>query len=184
MALQKSVNIQKMNAEHCISISLWVCDLVLYTAFILYESCTDLWRYNQNNPFPESMVISLLNWIEIEIHILFPFHWLSVSFHSSQTAVEGPAPPEQITAIPMSDTKIAFKSGYGKFLGVDDKKRVVGRSDAMGPRELFEPVFQDVNIIIAFLKPHCSTYSYLRPLYSKQCLIVACWSPMIPFLLC
>lgn len=63
-----------------------------------------------------------------------------------KTAVEGPAPPEQITAIPMSDTKIAFKSGYGKFLGVDDKKRVVGRSDAMGPRELFEPVFQDGNL--------------------------------------
>ena len=33
------------------------------------------------------------------------------------------------------------------------------------------------------LKPHCTTYSYLRPLYSKQCLIGACWSPMIPFFL-
>ena len=31
------------------------------------------------------------------------------------------------------------------------------------------------------LKPHCTTYSYLRPLYSKQCLIGACWTPMIPF---
>lgn len=54
----------------------------------------------------------------------------------------------------MSDTKIAFKSGYGKFLGVDDKKRVVGRSDAMGPRELFEPVFQDVSIISILLRPN------------------------------
>ena len=34
------------------------------------------------------------------------------------------------------------------------------------------------------LKHHCTTYSYLRPLYSKQCLIGACWSPMIIFFLC
>ena len=33
------------------------------------------------------------------------------------------------------------------------------------------------------LKPQCITYSYLRPLYSKQCLIIACWSPMIPLFL-
>ncbi|XP_063956338.1 protein FRG1-like [Lytechinus pictus] len=63
-----------------------------------------------------------------------------------KTTVEGPAPPEQITAIPVSDSKVAFKTGYGKFLGVDDKKRVVGRSDAMGPREMFEPIFQDGNL--------------------------------------
>ena len=34
-----------------------------------------------------------------------------------------------------------------------------------------------------FLKPHCTTYSYLRPLYSKQCLIGVHWSPMVPFFL-
>ena len=34
--------------------------------------------------------------------------------------------------------------------------------------------------------PHCTTYmySYLLPLYSKQCLIGTCWSPIIPFFLC
>ena len=31
------------------------------------------------------------------------------------------------------------------------------------------------------LKPHSTTYSYLLPLYSKQYLIGACWSPMILF---
>ena len=33
------------------------------------------------------------------------------------------------------------------------------------------------------LKPHCNTHRYLCPLHSKQCLISACWSPMIPFFL-
>ena len=34
------------------------------------------------------------------------------------------------------------------------------------------------------LNPHCTTYSYLCPQYSKQCLISACWSLMIPVFLC
>ena len=57
--------------------------------------------------------------------------------------------------------------------------------------------FVSVSIIIAYelhfmsdlahpymvLKPHCTTYSYLCPLYSKQCLIGDRWSPMVPFVL-
>ena len=34
------------------------------------------------------------------------------------------------------------------------------------------------------LKPHCTTCSYLLPLYRKQCLSSACWSPMVLFFLC
>ena len=34
------------------------------------------------------------------------------------------------------------------------------------------------------LKAHCTTCSYLRPLYNKQCLIGDHWSPMILFFLC
>ncbi|KAB7504024.1 Protein FRG1 [Armadillidium nasatum] len=37
----------------------------------------------------------------------------------------------------------AFKSGYGKYLSVDSKGRVTGVADAIGPREHWEPVFQD-----------------------------------------
>uniref|UniRef100_A0A8B9SPM8 Protein FRG1 n=1 Tax=Anas platyrhynchos TaxID=8839 RepID=A0A8B9SPM8_ANAPL len=44
---------------------------------------------------------------------------------------EGPSPPEQFTAVKLSDTRIALKSGYGKYL------------DAIGSREQWEPVFQD-----------------------------------------
>ncbi|XP_019520333.1 PREDICTED: protein FRG1 isoform X2 [Hipposideros armiger] len=57
---------------------------------------------------------------------------------------EGPSPPEQFTAVKLSDSRIALKSGYGKYLGINSDGLVVGRSDAIGPREQWEPVFQDI----------------------------------------
>ncbi|KAG7189042.1 hypothetical protein KM043_008633 [Ampulex compressa] len=61
---------------------------------------------------------------------------------------EGPSPEEILTAFPISETKIALKSGYGKYLGVDKKGIVVGRSDAVGMIEQWEPVFQDNKLAI------------------------------------
>lgn len=55
---------------------------------------------------------------------------------------DGPEPEEILTAFKVNETKIALKSGYGKYLGVDKKGKVVGRSDAVGPMEQWEPVFQ------------------------------------------
>ena len=65
---------------------------------------------------------------------------------------EGPSPPEQFTAVKLSDSRIALKSGYGKYLGINSDGLVVGRSDAIGPREQWEPVFQDVSTIIFCLQ--------------------------------
>ncbi|XP_043237260.1 protein FRG1-like [Amphibalanus amphitrite] len=56
---------------------------------------------------------------------------------------EGPDPEEVLMAVPVGDQRVAFKSGYGKYLGVDAKDRMVGRADAIGPMEQWEPVFQD-----------------------------------------
>ncbi|KAM9530664.1 protein FRG1-like [Salvelinus alpinus] len=56
---------------------------------------------------------------------------------------EGPDPPEQFTAIKLSDSRVALKSGYGKYLGITSEGVVVGRSDAIGSREQWEPVFQN-----------------------------------------
>ncbi|XP_077575287.1 protein FRG1 [Stigmatopora nigra] len=56
---------------------------------------------------------------------------------------EGPDPPEQFTAVKLSDNRIALKSGYGKYLGLNADSLVVGRSDAIGAREQWEPVFQE-----------------------------------------
>lgn len=56
---------------------------------------------------------------------------------------DGPAPEEVLTAVPAGDDRIAFKSGYNKYIGVDGSGRVVGRADAIGPREMWQPIFQD-----------------------------------------
>ncbi|XP_054163257.1 protein FRG1-like [Oppia nitens] len=61
---------------------------------------------------------------------------------------EIPDPEEILTAIRFSGTHIALKSGYNKYLSIDSKNRLVGRSDAIGPREQFEPVFQDSKIAL------------------------------------
>lgn len=59
---------------------------------------------------------------------------------------EGPSPEEILTAFPISETKIALKSGYGKYLGVDKKGTVIGRNDAVGSIEQWEPIFQVIYI--------------------------------------
>lgn len=56
---------------------------------------------------------------------------------------DGPAPEEILTAFPVNDTKVAFKSGYGKYLRVEKDGIVTGRSDAVGAMEQWEPIFQD-----------------------------------------
>lgn len=55
---------------------------------------------------------------------------------------DGPAPEEIFTAFPINDSKVAFKSGYGKYLKVEKDGMVTGRSDAVSAVEQFEPVFQ------------------------------------------
>lgn len=56
---------------------------------------------------------------------------------------DGPAPEEILTAIPVNERKIALKSGYGKYIKIEKDGIVTGRSDAIGPMEQWEPVFQD-----------------------------------------
>ncbi|PAA71383.1 hypothetical protein BOX15_Mlig013171g2 [Macrostomum lignano] len=57
---------------------------------------------------------------------------------------EGPSPEEILVAMRLPDGRLGLKSGYGKFLGLDSNgDRLVGLADAMGPRELWQPVFQD-----------------------------------------
>ncbi|XP_014868010.1 PREDICTED: protein FRG1 [Poecilia mexicana] len=72
---------------------------------------------------------------------------------------EGPDPPEQLTAIKLSDTRIAFKSGYGKYLGINSDGLVMGRSDAIGSREQWEPVFQDGKMALLAVNSCFISYS-------------------------
>ncbi|XP_071453382.1 protein FRG1 homolog [Hetaerina americana] len=57
---------------------------------------------------------------------------------------DGPSPEEILTAVKVGETKIALKSGYGKYIRVEPATgKVVGRSDAIGALEQWEPIFQD-----------------------------------------
>ncbi|XP_061163705.1 protein FRG1-like isoform X1 [Saccostrea echinata] len=56
---------------------------------------------------------------------------------------DGPEAEEILTAVQVSDTKLALKSGYGKYLTVDPDGDVTGKAEAIGEREQWEPVFQE-----------------------------------------
>lgn len=57
-------------------------------------------------------------------------------------AGDGPDPEEIFTAFPINDRKVAFKSGYGKYLKIEKDGMVTGRSEAVGGMEQWEPVFE------------------------------------------
>lgn len=59
----------------------------------------------------------------------------------------------------VSDTKIALKSGYGKYLTVDPDGDVTGKADAIGVREQWEPVVQDASF--AILTVHLTKKLYM-----------------------
>ena len=56
---------------------------------------------------------------------------------------QGPDLPEQLTGVVISDCKIAFKTGFGKYVSINRNNCVVGVSDAISAKEQWEPVFQD-----------------------------------------
>ena len=58
---------------------------------------------------------------------------------------EGPDPSEVFTIVQISDTKVAIKSGYSRYLSVNSAGEVIGREEAIGMREQWEPVFEDVS---------------------------------------
>ena len=79
---------------------------------------------------------------------------------------EGPSPEEILTAIPVNETKVALKSGYGKYLGVDKEGVVVGRSDAVGALEQWEPIFQ-VSFLISY-NPRFSLNEFLTIIFTPN----------------
>ncbi|XP_068731590.1 protein FRG1-like [Montipora capricornis] len=59
-----------------------------------------------------------------------------------------PAPVEVFTSVPLSEKKIALKSGYGKFMSVNMMGDVTGRSEAIGPQEQFECIFEEDRVAL------------------------------------
>lgn len=69
-----------------------------------------------------------------------PFICISMQCH----AEDAPDPAEIFTVVRVSETKVALKSAYGRYVGVNTAGELVGRAEAMGPRETWEPVFEEV----------------------------------------
>lgn len=70
--------------------------------------------------------------------------------HSFFIKIGGPEPEEILTAVKVDETKVALKSGYGQYISVGSNNLVVGRSMAIGSKEQWEPVFQDVSKSLGF----------------------------------
>jgi len=60
----------------------------------------------------------------------------------------GPAEEEVYTMIKISNTKVALKSGYGKYISVNAMGNVVARSEAVGPQEQLEVVIEDEKVAL------------------------------------
>ena len=56
----------------------------------------------------------------------------------------GPDPAEILTVVNVAENKYAFKTGYGRYMSVNTAGELTGRAEAIGPRETWEPVFEEV----------------------------------------
>lgn len=56
---------------------------------------------------------------------------------------EGPDEEEIFTAIGGRVNQLSFKTGFDRYLAIDNKKRLMGLSEAIGELESFLPVFED-----------------------------------------
>ena len=51
----------------------------------------------------------------------------------------------------VAENKYAFKTGYGRYMSVNTAGELTGRAEAIGPRETWEPVFEDVCVCVCVL---------------------------------
>ena len=51
---------------------------------------------------------------------------------------ERPDTCELLTAVPIDEKHVAFKSAYGKYLSVNPRGLLIGRSEAISPKEYFK----------------------------------------------
>lgn len=57
-----------------------------------------------------------------------------------------PDPAEVFTVVRVTENRIALKSGYSRYVSVNSAGELIGRVEAIGPRETWEPVFEEVSV--------------------------------------
>ena len=81
---------------------------------------------------------------------------------------QGPDPEEILMAIKVNETKIALKSGYNKYMKVGSSNgQVLGISEAVGPMEQIEPIFQEGKL--ALLGPNNKFFSVDEEAETIEC---------------
>ena len=55
---------------------------------------------------------------------------------------------EIFTLVQLSENKVALKSGYGCYLGVNSSGEVIGKAEAVAAREQWEAIFEEVHTCI------------------------------------
>ena len=60
----------------------------------------------------------------------------------------GPEPAEILTVVNVAENKYALKTGYGRYVSVNTAGELTGRAEAIGPRETWEPVFEEVCLCV------------------------------------
>ena len=56
----------------------------------------------------------------------------------------------------VAENKYAFKTGYGRYMSVNTAGELTGRAEAIGPRETWEPVFEDVCVCVCVCVCMCA----------------------------
>ena len=59
-------------------------------------------------------------------------------------AAAAPEPEQVLTVVQVSETKVALKSAFGRYMSVASSGELSGRAEAIGPRETWELVFEEV----------------------------------------
>ena len=58
----------------------------------------------------------------------------------------------------VDDSKVALKTGFGKYVELTPSGELVARADAVGPREYWEPVFQEVRVVLCHFSHNDTTF--------------------------
>ena len=60
----------------------------------------------------------------------------------------------------MAENKYAFKTGYGRYVSVNTAGELTGQAEAIGPRETWEPVFEEVCVCVRVQEREIMTLSF------------------------
>jgi hypothetical protein len=90
-----------------------------------------------------------LQWIMANLQLVHHMTKVRIAFsflNNYLCAGDGPAPEEILSCIRTPDCQwIALKTGFGKYVGVDSSAKIIATAEAVGPREKWDVVFQDVS---------------------------------------